>query len=105
VGQGIPFRARVSIGVLKPEDLKVELYIGRLNADGEIVNAARTLMQAVEKLDNASYTYEASNVSCGTSGLHGFTARVLPSHRDLKAEFVPGLVTWATGTAQVRSSR
>jgi starch phosphorylase len=104
VGQAVDFRARVFAGPLKPEDLKVELYIGRLNAQGEIMNPERTVMKAGEAPGNTVWLYEAAGVSCGTSGLHGFTARVLPSHRDLKSEFVPGLVTWAAGTASVKSS-
>jgi len=31
------------------------------------------------------------------SGLHGFTIRVRPSHPDLSAAFVPGLIVWANG--------
>jgi starch phosphorylase len=41
------------------------------------------------------HTYEGA-VPCRTSGLHGYSIRVIPSHPDLISPFEPGLVTWAS---------
>ncbi len=83
------------LGALTPDDVAVELYHGRLNADGEIVDAVATAMEPDGAGDAGAYTYEASPVSCSDSGLHGFTVRVLPYHPDLPVSLVPGLITWA----------
>jgi starch phosphorylase len=45
MGEGIRFQARVRSGSLTQEDLRVELYAGRLNADGEIVEPVITEMK------------------------------------------------------------
>ena len=95
IGQPIHARVRVHLGALTPDDVAVELYHGRLNADGEIVDAVATAMEPDGAGDAGAYTYEASPVSCSDSGLHGFTVRVLPYHPDLPVSLVPGLITWA----------
>ncbi len=40
------------------------------------------------------WTYEGA-IPCQTSGLHGYSVRVVPSHPDLPHPFDTGLVTWA----------
>jgi starch phosphorylase len=95
VGESIQVKVRIRTGSLSPEDLKVELYLGRLDADGQFLNAVPAAMKPVQKEDVSSYIYEAAAAPCCKSGLHGYTVRVLPNHPDLRAPFVPGLITWA----------
>lgn len=76
VGREIRVLARVHLGTLTPDDVRVELLVGRVNADGLTV-------------------YEASAVPCRASGLHGYTLRALPHHSDLTTPFQPGLIVWA----------
>ncbi len=94
VGDKLRCRARVDTGSLSPEDLAVELYMGRLNADGEIVEAAAVEMKPLGR-DGSVYMYEAEATASTGSGKHGYTARVLPRHPDLRTRFVPGLIVWA----------
>ncbi len=100
VGQSITLQARVCTGSLRPEDLRVELYVGRINADGEIADPVTSTMSLARQESGSYYIYEADDVACTISGLHGFTARVLPQHPDQRAPFVPGLIAWATEMAQ-----
>ena len=95
VGQPIQARVRVYLGSLTPNDVAVELYHGRVNADGQIVNGVATAMSASGAGVGGSYLFEAQPVSCSDSGLHGYTVRVLPYHLDLPSPFVPGLISWA----------
>jgi starch phosphorylase len=95
VGESIRIKARIRTGSLSPEDLKVELYLGRLDADGQFLNAVSTAMLPVQKEDGSSYIYEATAAPCCKSGLHGYTVRVLPNHPDLRTPFVPALIKWA----------
>jgi glycogen phosphorylase len=94
VGESVRFQARVQIGPLTPEDLRVELFAGRLNADGEIMGPVIVEMKS-SRQEKAAYIYETTAIPCCGSGRHGYTARVLPHHPDLKNKFVPGLITWA----------
>ncbi len=95
VGDEVHARARIYLGELTPEDVRVELYLGRVDADGQIVEAEATPMQPTESLGDGRYLFEVSAAPCRKSGLHGFTVRVLPSHPDLPTPFLPGLIIWA----------
>jgi glycogen phosphorylase len=89
-------RARLRLGSLSPADVTVELYLGALDAAGEIVEPAAFPMRHTASAGNGEYTFEAAGVPCYRSGLQGYTVRVLPHHPDLAARFVPGLITWAS---------
>jgi glycogen phosphorylase len=95
VGEQIGARAYVWLGPLSPDDVTVELYQGRLDARGEIRNGLPTELQVAGADEEGRYVYEAHSVACTTSGLHGYTVRVLPFHPDLGVSFLPGLITWA----------
>jgi starch phosphorylase len=95
VGDRLRAETRVYLGSLTPDDVRVELYLGRVDADGELVEAEATLMQPFEQDKAGSYRFEANEVTCFTSGCHGYTVRVLPHHPDLTTPFLPGLIVWA----------
>jgi starch phosphorylase len=103
VGQSVQFQARVRTGSLSPENLRVELYAGRLNADGEIEEPVILEMTPGTKEAN-DYIYETSAIPCCGSGRHGYTARVLPHHPNLRNKFTPGLILWANGIPNPSSS-
>jgi starch phosphorylase len=95
VGENIHFQARVQTGPLSPEDLRVELYSGRLNADGEIIEPVVIEMKPSDS-NKDGYLYETTAIPCCGSGRHGYTVRVLPYHPDLKNKFAPRLIRWVT---------
>jgi starch phosphorylase len=95
VGEPVQAQVRVHIGSLTPEDVAVELYQGRLNADSQIVNAVATPMRPAGLVEAGSCLFEAQPVACKDSGRHGFTVRVLPFHPDLPDGLIPGLISWA----------
>ena len=95
VGSSIQVQAKVHLGALTPKDVRVELYLGRVDASGEIVGAGVTPMQSTGSDEQGDTLFEASSVPCQESGLHGYTVRVLPSHPDMVTRFLPGLIAWA----------
>jgi glycogen phosphorylase len=97
-GESIRFQVRIQIGPLAPEDIKVELYAGRLNADGEIIEPVIAEMKSV-RCEKNECLFEVASVPCCGSGHYGYTVRVLPQHPDLKDPFATGLITWADGEA------
>jgi glycogen phosphorylase len=99
VGESVLFRAQVHAGDLSYDDLRVELYTGRLNADGEIIEPVIVEMTPAKKeMDQKDgRIYEAAALPCRGSGRHGYTVRVLPYHPDLAIKFVPGLIAWSKG--------
>ena len=95
VGDSVDVRARVHLGNLSPDDVEVQLYMGRVTSKGVIVEPQVSVMTLARSLDSNTYLYEASDVHCHTSGSLGYTVRVLPKHVDLVSSFSPGLITWA----------
>lgn len=94
VGTELTARAWVRLGALQPEDVRVELYCGKLGGEGEIVAPAAIPMEAVSQ-DGDLWVFEARHGPCSTTGQIGFTVRVLPSHPLMTAPFIPGFITWA----------
>jgi starch phosphorylase len=88
-------QARVQLGALTPDEVTVELYMGHVDAAGEIVEATSTPMQPVGSKGEGIYLYQANAVTLHGSGLYGYTLRVLPRHPDLTTPFLPGLIVWA----------
>ena len=88
-------RARVRLHQLRPEDVSVQLYLGRINSQGEIVEARAEPMRPLRQHEEGVWLFESDPVVCYRSGLHGYTVRVLPHHPDLVTDFLPGLVAWA----------
>jgi len=84
-----------ALTLVSPDDVSVELYVGLVNADGEIVGARSIPMLPVGAGGDGRYRFEVSSVACCRSGLHGFTVRALPRHPDLIAPFLSGLIVWA----------
>ncbi|UCF20120.1 MAG: alpha-glucan family phosphorylase [Gemmatimonadota bacterium] len=95
VGGQLRVQAQVQLGGLTPDDVTVELYMGRLDTAGDLVAATGTPMQVVQQLGDGRYLLEATGVACCDSGLHGYTVRVLPRYPGLVTPFLPGLITWA----------
>ncbi len=98
VGREIQVQARIGLGPLTPDDVRVELLVGRVNADGDLVDVQATPLKSTGTESGGVYMYEASGVRCRASGLRGYTLRVLPHHPDLATPFQPGLIVWAQTT-------
>ncbi len=95
VGGEMRVRARIRLGPLAPEEVAVELYMGRINAAGEIIGAVAVPMKKSDQSGDGLAVFETEGVPVRKSGLHGYTVRVLPFHPDEANIFLPGLITWA----------
>lgn len=85
--------ARVHLGALKTEDVLVELYSGRVDTHGDIVDSHTVIMHP--ESSEPGYQRYVGEITQKQSGRHGFTIRIRPNHPDLSSPFVPGLVRWA----------
>ena len=94
VNSALRFRVQMQLGRLGPQDVVVELYIGRVDMNGQLVEGTAVAMQPEGQRSDGYYTY-AGETSIERSGLHGLTVRVRPSHPDMYAKFIPGLICWA----------
>ena len=90
----------------------VESEAGRIRTDSKVRIVNKGLLgdkmieitkgQAVEmKVSSGTaasggvYQYEGA-IPCRTSGLHGYSIRVIPSHADMSTPFEARLITWAS---------
>ena len=94
VGQEVTMSARIDLNGLAPEDVAVQLLIGRIDANGEIVEPRVVPMIPAQGVGPA-VEFQVRSVPCPDSGLHGYTIRVLPRHPDLEPDVIPGLIEWA----------
>jgi starch phosphorylase len=96
VGQQFKVSALINIDGLKPEDLRVEVYYGRLNPD-EIIEHGQVLsMNLVRQDASKTFLYEVM-VPCEATGQHGFAVRLIPNHPELLNPHEIGLITWEEG--------
>jgi starch phosphorylase len=85
--------AKVHLGLLRPEEVDVELYYGRMKRIGELDDGTTQKMSLAADQGAGLYLYR-STVTCRDSGRYGFTVRVLPQS-DEWIRTRPGLLTWA----------
>ena len=96
VGEPFSVQADVMLGALSPDDVEVQLYLGRVASNGEITDATITPMNLSGTSQNGDpYSYEAKNVICTKSGAVGYTVRLLPKRGDQTLLHCSGLMAWA----------
>jgi starch phosphorylase len=93
VGGQLVVKARVQLGPLSPRDVRVQLYHGVVDNQGEIPRAEMVEMSAAGKPDSGAWVFEGA-INCRSSGQYGYTVRVLPRHPELPHPYEPGLLTW-----------
>ncbi|HKQ50160.1 MAG TPA: alpha-glucan family phosphorylase [Phycisphaerae bacterium] len=94
VGSTVSVRARVHLGDVKPDDVAVELYHGRVDAHGHLVEGASEAMSCRDHIENGTYWFNGE-VPCHRSGQHGYAVRIVPRHPDLTHRFDTGLILWS----------
>ncbi|HOV61608.1 MAG TPA: alpha-glucan family phosphorylase [Candidatus Hydrogenedentes bacterium] len=86
--------AEVTLGSLTPNDARVEVFFGNLDASDQIPEGDHVTMDGIEDLGNGRWRYRGE-VPCRQTGQLGFTIRVLPNHPDLFNKHELGLICWA----------
>ena len=94
VGEDLTVRARISLGNLKPEDIRVQVYYGRLDTKSMIQDGDAVDMPVIGRQDDGTYEF-AVTVRYETSGERGLSVRVLPSFPHLDSLLQASLVRWA----------
>ncbi len=94
VGASFKVRAQVNLGDLTSADVTVELYHGDADVQGALSRARTVTMQCLGQAETGAYKY-VGELTCRRAGLHGYTVRILPAHRDLVSAFDVGPILWA----------
>lgn len=95
VGDTFRITLEVTLGELSPEEVEVQIYHGRVRAQGHIDGARAESMWLQEAVSETVYLY-ACTITCSDSGRFGYTARVIPQGDSVLC-YTPGLITWVGG--------
>ncbi len=93
VGRDLHVEAVVDLGGLDPQDVRVELYFGTLDEDGQLFDGQPLPMEQIgEENHQARYTVQ---MPCNRSGMTGYTVRVRPSHTVAPDSRQSAMIRWA----------
>jgi len=94
VGESLDVSAKLHLGPVGPQHVRVEAYHGEVEIDG-VRNPQVTTLHQVEHNDgNGHYLFRGS-VPASESGTYGFSVRVVPTHPHLMQEHELRLITWS----------
>lgn len=93
VNQSFEVTTVVQTGELRPDEVNVELYYGKMRHLDRIDGPRVKMMSVKEERSAGTYLY-CCNLPCTDSGRYGFTVRVTPN-ADAWIRYRPELLTWA----------
>jgi glycogen phosphorylase len=93
VSQKLLVRSKVRLGMLTPEQVRVQIYDGELNAELKLPVGESLPMTWSKQVEEGTHLYEGY-IECAKSGRRAFTLRVIPAHPDLVEPQALGLVAW-----------
>ena len=93
VGDTMQVEALIDLPELEPDHVAVQLYVGPVNASGEIEEPQVLDMKHVKQMAPGRHLFNGQ-IACRTSGRQGFALRVLPGGKDMATPFEPGLILW-----------
>ncbi len=95
VGAKYIIKAEVELGNLAHNDVKIQIYYGKVDAWSEAhSNKFFDMDYVADKSKGSKHNY-TGQIECNSSGQYGFTLRILPNHPLLINPFELGLIRWA----------
>ena len=101
---GLLVTAHVASGALSPTEVKVEAILGRVTDEGDIVDPHFAIMSPAAQPDSSGRSVFSATLEPRSSGLIGYTVRVLPAHPALSDDAELGLVRYPEVSAGVTTS-
>lgn len=91
-GNNVPVRAKAWLGNLAPEEVEVQIYVGRVSASGKF-NDGSPITMVCDGKDGEAHLFKAE-IPCSGSGRQDFAVRIIPRHPDLVQQFTPLFMKW-----------
>ena len=92
VGNAFEVEASIFLNNLSPDDVSVEIYNGMLDAERDFASG-QPIPMACTGTESSSHMFRCP-VPCVTSGLHGYTVRILPKNPALYNPYELCLIKW-----------
>jgi starch phosphorylase len=93
VGEALQISARIHLGEVDPNHVRVEAYHGEAENDG-VKNPSVTVLNESGRNGDGSFIYQGA-VPALESGTYGFSVRVVPTHPHLMQAHELRLITWS----------
>ncbi len=93
VGQSISVTARINPGKMEPEEILVELMIGRIDS-GEFLQGPESLPLTLLNKDREGVLTYSVKYDVQHNGLFSYGVRVAPYHKNLASKYDIGLMLW-----------
>jgi starch phosphorylase len=94
VGDPVTVTAEVHLNGIRPQDVEVQIYSGRLNYEGKFAQRETTVMKPTSATGDGWHVF-TGEITPGEAGRFGFTVRILPHHPLLLDSHSLGLIRWA----------
>jgi len=94
VGDSLTVEARVHLGELSPEFVRVQVYVGE-TVDNQIERPLAVDLTESKKDASGNHLYRGT-IQAPESGAYGFNVRVIPTHPSLTQAHELRLITWAS---------
>jgi starch phosphorylase len=92
-GEALGLTAEVQLGALRPAEVLVEAYHGRLRGDHALADGAALTLAHVADLGGGRHRF-AGRIPAREPGEHAYAVRVFPSDPALPDRFAARLLTW-----------
>ena len=93
--KSVPVRAAVDLAGLKPDDVRVEVVLGRVGIDGGLEDTEVQVLPAVEQ--NGAVAVFAKDIVPDRTGRLGYALRISPDHcEDPLTRPCTNLLKWGT---------
>ncbi len=94
VGDPVRVTAEIHLNGIRPQDVEVQIYSGRLDYEGKFAQRETLVMRPVEVTPDDWHVY-IGEIKPTEAGRFGFTVRILPHHPLLLDSHSLGLIRWA----------
>ncbi len=92
VGATVHLAAKIRLGELTPDDVQVQAVYGALDSNHQVAVGTAIALSYISGIEGI-HRYEG-DIPCQTSGLQGFSVRVLPYHVDAELPQELPLIAW-----------
>lgn len=86
----------VDLADLMPAEVRVQVYAGVVDNDGQITHGVAADLIHAESLDQGNRHRFTGQIEPNTSGRHGFAVRIIPGGELFRGSTEPGLIKWET---------
>ncbi len=93
VRENLGVSVTVDVADLSAEEIRVQVYCGRVDNDGRLIGGTASDLRHAESLGGGRHRFEGT-VYAATSGKHGFAIRVIPGGEMFDDIVEPGMMLW-----------